>query len=239
MQPKYESDLSFQSSLPNSSADWRFLLPITESSRILIIGGEYDGFSELFSKIGVLEVTWLCSSLLANSENKNVEHSKFDAIANLATQSFPSKSFDMVVVPFGFPGGRLTDEADVFQMIRRLMRPNGTMLIGFSNIFGLFRRGEQSDSCYSTPWQMIRKLRSAGYSQIDIYGAMPSLVSPEYIFPLKAHLLSFTLQHRYRYKLSDRLLQLFSSKPVASIFLYLLSYYFIIAKSDVATESDI
>ncbi len=223
MQPKYRSEISFQRSLPNSSADWRFLLPITESSRVLIIGGEHDDFTELFGKMGVSAVTWLRGLLPADSENNN--------------KNSGQSKFDIVAIPFGFRSDKLTHEVDVHQMIRQLMRPGGTILIGFSNRLGLFRRGFQSNSYYSTPWRMIHKLRLAGYSQIDLYGAMPNLETPEYIFPLRTQLLSFTLQHRYRYKLPARLFHFFSSKPVVFIFLYLLSYYFVIAKSDMETES--
>lgn len=238
MQPKYQSDTSFQISLPASSVDWRFLLPITESSRVLIIGGEHDDFTELFGKIGVSAITWLHGSLPAKDEN-NSEQGKFDAVENLVAQSFPPMSFDFVVIPFGFPGDKLTHEVDVYQMIRRLIRPDGMMLIGFSNTLGLFRQGFRSDSFYSTPWCMMHKLRLAGYSQIDFYGAMPNLDTPEFIFPLKAQLLSFTLQHRYRYKLPAMLLYIFSSRPIATIFLYLLSYYFVIVKSNTETISDL
>lgn len=239
MQPKYQSDTSFEISLPASSADWRFLLPITKGSRILIIGGERNDYTELFGKLEVSAVTWLLGSLPVGGENNNYEQSKFDAVADLAAHSFPPMYFDFVVIPFGFPGDKLTHEVDVYQMIRRLIRPDGMMLIGFSNTLGLFRQGFRSDSFYSTPWCMMYKLRLAGYSQIDFYGAMPNLATPEFIFPLKAQLLSFTLQHRYRYKLPAVLLYIFSSKPITTIFLYLLSYYFVIVKSNTETKSDL
>lgn len=240
MQPKYQSNGPLRPSLPESSADWRFLLPITQNSRVLIIGGEQDDFTELFGKIGISEIIWLCGSLPAGGENhKNNGQSEFDAVESLTAQSFPPISFDIIAIPFGFPGRKLLDDVDVYQIVRSLLRPGGTMLIGFSNRFGLFRRRFQSNFYYSTPCRMIRNLRLAGYSQIDIFGAMQNLETPEYIFPLKTHLLSFTLQDRYRYKLPASLLYFLSNKPVVSILLYLLSYYFVIAKSDIETESDL
>lgn len=223
MKSKYRSKTSFQHSLPQSSSDWRFLLPITKNSRVLIIGGEQDDFTELFNKIGVSSVTWLCNpSAVASELNEN-------------NQNY----FDIVAIPFGFPAAKLTDEIEVFRTVRRLLHPGGSIFLGFSNKLGLFSKAFIANSYHSTPHHVIRYLRLSGYSDIDLYGVMSNLETPEYIFPLKADLLGFTLRHRYHYLLPARLLHYFSSRPLVSIVLYLLSYYFVIAKSNHTPETSL
>jgi len=221
-------------SSPSYSADWRFLLPIAEGSQVLIVGGEHDDFTQFFSKIGVSTTTWLCGSSSfwdERTRRDNIDRGA-SALADLSASPFPPASFDIVAIPFGFSSrnsaGRQHD-IEAYQTVRRLIRPGGTLLVGFSNIWGI-RRRFRPESYYSTPWRIIRRLRHTGYSSIDLYGVMPNLNIPEYIFPLTTQALGFTLQHRYRYKLPANFLRWFSNSLIVSVFSKLLSGYFVVAK---------
>ena len=224
-----QSSESFQPTLPEFGMDWRFLLPVIEGRRVLVIGGEHDDFSSLFVQLGASEVTFLPA--VVENPSANGEQGKHDTMSGLSARSFPPSSFDIVAVPFGFCSGK--SNFNFYRVVRLLIRPGGTFLIGFSNIFFGRRRLSSIFNNSSTPWRIIRELRQVGYSRVDVYGAMPNLDAPEYILPLKPQLLGFTLQHRYRYKFSKSLLYVLSRRVTASVISNFLSYYFAVAKFDV------
>jgi len=191
---------------PDSSADWRFLLPITRESRLLVVGGGQDDFSDLFGKIGVSSVSWVTDA------------------AALSVLS-PS-SFDIIAFPLGLP----RREA-VWQTIRRLLHPGGTLLFGFSNLHGPYRGG-QPGSLQANPWLLLFKLRQAGYSQVELFGAMPNLNAPETIFPLGHPALNFTLQNRYRYKLPASMLKFVFHRSMSGLLSNFIPHYLVVAKRD-------
>jgi hypothetical protein len=79
------------------------------------------------------------------------------------------------------------------------MDPNGSLLLGFNNALRI-RAGSQTNYQVSTPRQVVRDLEQAGFTSVQIYGAMPSLQIPEYIFDLDPRAVRFALQNRYRRK---------------------------------------
>jgi hypothetical protein len=207
-QPISPAGVPSQPVFPHSSADWRFLLPITKDSRLLIVGGEQDDYSDLFCRAGMASVSW----------HKDVSVSTLSDL--------PSSSFDVVAFPLGLPAGTAVPRS-----IRFLLRPGGTLFFGFSNIRGL-SRDLQAGMLESNPWLLSGRLRRSGYSQVELFGVRPSLGAPENIFPLQYPSLNFTLQNRYRYKLPAGLSRLVFHRFMAGLLSNIIPHYFVVAKLD-------
>ncbi len=200
------AEVPAQPAFPDASTDWRFLLPLHRESCLLVVGGKRDDYSALFERVGVASISW---------------HADTTALSVL-----PAASFDIIAFPLGLPSG-----AAIWQTIRRLLRPGGTLLFGFSNLRGL-NRDEQHGALHSNPWFLSFKLRQEGYSQVELFGALPNLNAPENIFPLESPSLNFVLQNRYRYKLPASVLGLAFHPAMAGLLSNLIPHYFVVAKWD-------
>jgi hypothetical protein len=187
------------------------LLPITRESRLLVVGGKQDDYSALFGKVGVASVSW---------------HSDVSGLSAL-----PASSVDVIAFPLGLPSG-----GAIWQTIHRLLRPGGTLLFGFSNLRGLNRNG-QPEALQINPWFLWSKLKQAGYSQAEMFGAMPNLSAPENIFPLEYPSLNFALRNRYRYKLPASLLGFAFHPAMSGLLSNLIPHYFVVAKRDGVSDS--
>jgi hypothetical protein len=107
-----------------------------------------------------------------------------------------------LVLPFGLPvrwvGVTQAAQVESYRSIRRLIHPGGYLLVGFDNARN-FRRAP-SKYYPSTPLRIARQLKQAGFKSIKIFGTMPNLNIPEYIFDLESLSIRFALHHRFRRK---------------------------------------
>jgi hypothetical protein len=107
---------------------------------------------------------------------------------------------------------------------RRLIRPGGTFLLGFSNRWNI-RRKRRESSYTSTTFEMSRVLPELGYEKENYYGALPEPLAPEYIFPLNALSLGFVLNHRYQHRLPSYFLKLTKTPAIHSMLNFLPFFY--------------
>lgn len=164
------------------SLDWRFLLPMADVKKIGLLAEETDDFTQALEQVGIH-----ASQQLSISDLRRTMHN--------GIQSF--------VMPFGLPAGwvgaKHEDQVEFYIAIRRLVSSGGGLLIGFDN-FWTRRAGPKAKYRSSTPRRMADQLRQAGFQSIKIFGAMPNLAIPEYIFDLDPRTIQFTLQNRFRRK---------------------------------------
>jgi hypothetical protein len=77
---------------------------------------------------------------------------------------------------------------------------------------------------------MTSQLKEAGFKVIKVFGVIPTLSIPEYIFDLKAQPIYFVLQHRFKRKpILYHLLQLLSHTIGPALVSDILPCYFIVA----------
>ncbi len=218
-------------SLPGCSADWRFLLPITNNSRVLIITHGCDEFA-LSLGGDVKAITWRSNISAYRNRESSVKNGNV-LFADYLFPPFPPSSFDIIALPLGIPSGiSKMGNRQFHQNIRRLLRPGGSMLFGFANPWGI-RRSSDSEHTYSTINNMLGLLRGiANYSSVEIYGVFPNLAMPEFIFLPRPENLRFILQRRYKYKIPNPLLNLFSSLVFTSVLSKFLPFYFAVASAE-------
>ena len=122
------------------------------------------------------------------------------SIAGLHTRTH--NRISILAMPLGLPieaGKKQTDRVAFYSILRHQMTRGGYFLLGFNNALNL-HAGSRSNYQRSTPRPIVRDLEQAGFTSVKIYGAMPSLQIPEYIFDLNPRALRFALQNRYRRK---------------------------------------
>ncbi|HSA99605.1 MAG TPA: hypothetical protein VLE49_03065 [Anaerolineales bacterium] len=180
MQPNVRSAHLPEPRVFQYSLDWRFLLPIADPARIHVAFEEAADFSETLERIGIPVSNQLSDSNLRVNERDNVH------------------SF---VLPFGLPirwvSAQPADQIEFYRSIRHFICPGGYFLLGFRNSWS-----SHSATGYhaATPDRVVAQLKQAGFHSIKMFGAMPNLSIPEYIFELSTQALYFTLQHRFRRK---------------------------------------
>ena len=162
------------------SLDWRFLLPMTDPDRSCLLFEENADFSQTLEQVGIP-----VSHQLSFSEARDRN----------------GESFQLLALPFGLPtgwAGAGREERIRFCIsLRRLLDSGGHLLVGFNNVLHL-----RSQSIYraSTPRRMAGELRQAGFNSVKVYGAMPALQIPEYIFDVDPRAVGFALRNRFRRK---------------------------------------
>lgn len=207
MQSNRSSHPSSPESNPGHSTDWRHLLPLVDESKTLVLCQACGDIVGILHQAGI---------------PMSVQQSDFTSLSNLV-----SKTVDAIVIPFGFPENL---HLDFFHLLRGILQESGVLLIGFENRWKLQRVG--SAGIYvSMPRQLTYLLRQAGFASIDLYGVIPDLQIPEYIFPLTPQSLSFVLQQRYKRNLPLGLLRRLFTPALASQFSGFMPSYYAIAKA--------
>lgn len=186
------------------SLDWRFFLPISETSRMLYIGEGGEEVQSFFQRLNINQV--LC-----------LENNILDEIQSFSASS---STFDIVSIPYTILSQQMHTE------IKKILRPSGSLLLGFSN-----RYRARDENAIST-FKLNSLLIQAGFSQIKYYGVFPDQYAPEYIFPLNSHTTKFALHHRYQYRMKSWLLQILSLPPPLFVLSYFLPAYYVVAKID-------
>ena len=163
----------------NYSLDWRFLLPLVDLQNGRVLFEEDADFTQTLEQVGILPGQQL----------------SFSDIRGLKDEHFP-----FLALPFGLPTGRTTEDRVAFySSLRRFIEADGHLLVGFSNALH-WRTGSPANYRTSTPRRIASELSAAGFKSVKIFGAMPDLKIPEYIFDLDPRTVQFALQNRFRRK---------------------------------------
>lgn len=181
MQPLPQTAASALPRVFNYSLDWRFLLPITDLSKGCLLFEEDIDFSQTLEYVGI----------------HTSQHFSFSDFKNRTSDSFP-----FLAMPFGLPvgwvGARKADRVEFYSSSRRFIDPGGYLLVGFNN--SLNWRAPRTKYHSSTPQNARNELIQAGFKSVEVFGAMPDLRIPEYMFALDPRTLRFAVQNRFRRK---------------------------------------
>ena len=199
---------------PENSLDWRFLLPITSESKILVIGRGCGHIQRYLMNLGLSEVFYCTGHVPQVSDlGDNSPQSNILTCSELGMKPQLLSFFDIVVYPNGLPNND-AEILKIFDFIKGHIRPGGALFISFAN--ELFSR--KTTSGYSYLWQIKKILKKTGYTIKEIYGAIPDQHVPEYVFPLTPRAIGFIVRHRYAHKVSNLLLHLITSPFAAMLF---------------------
>lgn len=164
------------------SLDWRFLLPMEKSRKICILFEENADFSQTLEQVGIGDSQQISFTELRYHKNE---------------------SFPLLVMPFGLPAGRVgpgrEDRVQFYVSIRGFIDSGGHLLVGFNNVLNL-RATPPALYRASTPSRITGELGQAGFKSVKIYGAMPNLRIPEYLFDLDPRVIHYALGNRFRRK---------------------------------------
>jgi hypothetical protein len=182
MQPHPQHSTAPPPRVFNYSLDWRFLLPMADPKNVCLLFEENADFSQTLEQAG-LHV----SQKLSLSDLKDRK----------------TNSFHSLVMPFGLPvgwtGARHKARVAFYFSVRRFIDSGGHLLVGFNNVLN-WRVNSPPKYYPSTPRRIAAELKQAGFKSVKIFGAMPDLQIPEYIFDLDPRAIQFALQNRFRRK---------------------------------------
>lgn len=228
------SDTAPGTDAPSNSADWRFFLPISAGSNVLLVSNQGEDIARYFEKLGILTTIYTNDS--STGPGVKLSRQKSADFENEFSPPDGHPLFDVVAMPHGFPGYFLPRgdayQIDMYQKIKQTITSHGALLVGFSNSLRLGRATGSSVNFYATPQRMIRLLGKAGYHSVKIYAVIPDLNVPDYIFPLNKHEIGFVLEHRYRYKIPAWLLKLLTTSFVAGSLSNFFPFYYAVAYPD-------
>src|SRR6476661_1489369 len=182
MQSNQQGVHQFQPRVFNYSLDWRFLLPLSNPDKVFVLFEENSDFCQTLEHVGI-PISNQLSFLDIKQKEKNEVNS--------------------LVLPFGVPvhwvSGEETDQVEFFRSMRKLISRHGNLLVGFNNSRA-YRSRTQTQYYSSTLQRMTSQVQKAGFKAVKVFGVIPNLNIPEYIFDLTARPLSFALQHRFKRK---------------------------------------
>lgn len=182
MQATRQEAYSFPLRVFKYSLDWRFLLPIADLSKARLLFEENKDFSQALEYVGI----------------QASQRFSLSDVRNRKQEMIP-----FLVMPFGVPvgwvGSRSADRVEFYVSVRSFLEPGGTLLVGFNN--SLDWRARLGAKYHSSAPQRVRKeLIQSGFKSVQIFGAMPDLQIPEYIFEVDPRTMRFALQNRFRRK---------------------------------------
>ncbi|MBI5825103.1 MAG: hypothetical protein HZB18_13825 [Chloroflexi bacterium] len=228
------SDTAPGADAPSNSADWRFFLPISAESNVLLVTDHGEDIARYFEKLGIRTTIYNTDS--SNAASVKLSAQKRTDFENDFSPPDGYPLFDVVALPHGFPGYFLSrgnsHQINIFQKMKQAITSHGALLVGFSNSLRLGRAAGSSVNSYATPQRMVGLLRKAGYPLVEIYGVIPDLYVPDYIFPLNKHEIGFVLEHRYRYKIPAWLLKFLTTSFVAGSLSVFFPFYYAVAYPD-------
>lgn len=164
------------------SLDWRFLLPIADLHKGFFLFDDDVELSQALEHVGIHP-----SQRLSFADFRNPKNGKIPFLVS------------PLGLPTGLVGARSAARVEFYYSARRLLAIGGTLLVGFNNNL---RWHDHSGRKYHslTPHRLEKELKQAGFASVEIFGAMPNLHIPEYIFELSPRSLRFALQNRFRRK---------------------------------------
>ena len=212
MQPLPQIVASASPRVFHYSLDWRFLLPVADLNKGCFLFEEDIDFSQTLEHVGI-------------HTSQQLSFSDF--------KSRNSNSFPFLAMPFGLPigwvGAQNADRVEFYSSIRRFIELGGYLLVGFNNSLN-WRAHHGAKYHSSTPQRATNELIQAGFKSVEIFGAMPDLQIPEYIFELDPRTLRFALQNRFRRKPAAlRVLHVLSGILGWKSLSYFLPCYFAVA----------
>ena len=163
------------------SLDWRFLLPVTEPAGMCLLLQEDAEFDQTLDQVGLHASQRLSPSGLQTGKG----------------------GFHSVVMPFGLPvgwaGAAPRDQAAFYSRLRQWMTSGSHLLIGFQNAWA-FQQTPQTGYYTSRPRHIVDQLRLSGFKDVRLFGTMPNLRIPEYMFDIEPRAMQFALRNRFRRK---------------------------------------
>jgi hypothetical protein len=193
------------------SLDWRFLLPMGDERDIYVLFEQDADFSQTLEQVGIPAANQLSFAEFRLNKKSNIP---------------------LLVMPFGLPVGQVgadnKEQADFYSACQRSMASDGHLLIGFNNTW-YFRANTPLKYFSSTPRRITFQLKQAGFRSIKLFGAMPNLNIPEYIFDLESQAIYFALKYRFRRKpvLLNALHMLSKTIGIAPISNFLPCYFIV------------
>ena len=177
----------------NYSLDWRFLLPISSPEKTFVFFEDDFDFGQTLEQVGI-------------PASNQLSFLDMEQIGKREAASW--------VFPFGLPtrwvGKERTDQIEFFRSMRQLIGDTGNLLVGFNNSWN-YQPHAQTMYHSSTARRVASQLQEAGFQSIKLYGVIPDLRIPEYIFDLKTQPIYFALRSRFKRKpILLNLLQLLS-----------------------------
>jgi hypothetical protein len=164
------------------SLDWRFLLPMGDKKDIYVLFEQDAHFSQTLEQVGISTSNQLSFAEFRKNKKSNIP---------------------LLAMPFGLSIGHVgadnKKQTEFYSACRRLVASDGHLLIGFNNIWYI-RASTALKYFSSTPHRITYQLKQAGFRSIKIFGAMPNLNIPEYIFDLESQAIYFALKYRFRRK---------------------------------------
>ncbi len=195
------------------SLDWRFLLPISDPAKLYVAFEDEPDFEAALDHVGVPVSNRRSFLSFKPGEESNIH---------------------VFALPLGLPvrwvsTGR-DEQIESYRSIRRLLCPGGYFLLGFRNRWSS-RSGNWSRYYSSRPRRVVDQLTRAGFKSVQVFGVMPNLQVPEYIFELSPQAMYFALQNRFRRKrvLSNGLRVLVWTVGLARISDFLPCYFAVAA----------
>jgi SAM-dependent methyltransferase len=198
------------------SIDWRLFVPLENGSRIVVAGVAADEIASLLNRLGADAVAW--------------DERRLDVGAAASSRA----PFDIVAIPLGFAhagprAGHTTRVA--LAKARRLLKPGGTIVLGFDNPFAPRGKSSGRRGFSLRPARVVRAIEQTGYGSVRLYGALTGLSVPDYVFPLRRETLAFVIRRRFRGKVHPLLLGFLTSAVGLSMLCRVLPAYFVTAVS--------
>jgi len=194
------------------SLDWRFLLPLSDPNKTFVFFEDDPDFGQTLEQVGIPLSNQLSLLDIEGKEKSNTA---------------------CVVFPFGLPvrwvGQEPADQIEFFRSMRMLIGDSGNLLVGFNNVWNS-SSNPRTKYHYSSSRRMTSQLRKADFKIIKVFGVIPTLSIPEYIFDLNNQTIYFALQHRFKRKpVLHYLLQLLSRTIGPTLVSDILPCYFVVA----------
>jgi hypothetical protein len=177
----------------NHSLDWRFLLPISSPEKTFVLFEDDFDFGQTLGQVGIPASNQLSFLDIEQKEKREAAS---------------------LVFPFGLParwvGKEQADQIEFFRSMRQLIGDTGNLLVGFNNSWS-YQPDAQTRYHSSTARRVTSQLQEAGFKAVKVFGVIPDLSIPEYIFDLQTQPIYFALQSRFKRKpILLNLLQLLS-----------------------------
>ena len=182
MQSSPQTIPSLQPRVFQYSLDWRFLLPISDPGQIYVLFEPDAEFSQTLAHVGIPVSNQLSLSDFRQGKGRDAQ---------------------ALVFPFGLSlrwvGANPAEQTEFFAFARNWMTSGGHLLVGFNHPWN--RRVRLAGQYHSvTPHRVEKQLQQAGYSSIKLFGALPNLQIPEYLFEIDPRTIRFALHNRFRRK---------------------------------------
>jgi hypothetical protein len=181
--------------------DWRFLEGIPSKGKALVYHPNHrhpaEGLCAIFDLVITMSESPGSTILCPNSVTGSI-------LASPQGSPFPTQCFDLVALPDGFPYAleyvNLDKAINYLRDFRRLLRPGGSLYLGFANKWSPrrpLRRSNQTPNRY-TLRNIVHSIRQAGFEIYTVYAMIPNHKTPVYISPLEKELLAFALKNYLR-----------------------------------------